>query len=327
MYPLCEDKTFLALVKKFYQGSLNFSLQPDDIQQMTWTWQEKFLNHTFNNELIKKYPVNKKFSRLFLKKLINFIESSQEIHDDFYSQICNLMSSEIDQDDFYYRHYVIGNDFNNTIIIKETKNTVVNGTTGMKTWEAAFVLSDWALCNKEFFKSKTILELGSGVGFTGITVTKLCKPSLFLLSDCHNEVLNTICDNIRINFHQLNETEQADVIYFNGEESSLGVTMLDWNDIGDMPQNIVPDIIIGADIVYDPVILEPLCNVLDYFYNKNKELEVFIASVIRNEDTFAAFLKTLDSKSFQYEELQPAKSIYIDWDHSTKICLIKIKRK
>lgn len=68
---------------------------------------------------------------------------------------------------------------------------------------------------------------------------------------------------------------------------------LDWNSVDNLPDNIVPDILIGADIVYDPSILVPLCNVIQTFCKRNSNLVVYIASVIRNEETFASFLKTL----------------------------------
>lgn len=69
--------------------------------------------------------------------------------------------------------------------------------------------------------------------------------------------------------------------------------MLDWNTIEYLSDSIVPDILVGADIVYDPSIIQPLCNVIQTFFARNKNLEVYIVSAIRNEDTFNRFLKTL----------------------------------
>lgn len=69
--------------------------------------------------------------------------------------------------------------------------------------------------------------------------------------------------------------------------------ILDWNAIEDLSSSIVPDVVIGADIVYDPVIIQPLCDVLKMFFDRNKLLDVCIASVIRNEDTFQTFLNAL----------------------------------
>lgn len=62
------------------------------------------------------------------------------------------------------------------------------------------MLTEWVLSNETLFHNKKILELGSGVGFTGITIAKHCKIDTILLTDCHEDVLNAICDNIEINF-------------------------------------------------------------------------------------------------------------------------------
>lgn len=69
-------------------------------------------------------------------------------------------------------------------------------------FQAALMLTDWVLSNDTLFHNKKILELGSGVGFTGITIAKHCKIDTILLTDCHEDVLNAICDNIEINFPQ-----------------------------------------------------------------------------------------------------------------------------
>ena len=41
-----------------------------------------------------------------------------------------------------------------------------------------------------------IMELGSGLGFTGIVISKICKPKRFTFSDCHEEVLQNLAANI-----------------------------------------------------------------------------------------------------------------------------------
>ncbi|CAH2086284.1 unnamed protein product [Euphydryas editha] len=149
---------------------------------------------------------------------------------------------------------------------------VVNGTTGLKTWEAALMLSDWAVCHKEIFTNKNVLELGSGVGFTG-------------------------------------------------------VMMLDWNNTEDLVLQFIPDIVIGADIVYDPSILQSLLNVLILMHKNNNNIDVYIASVIRNQDTFSEFLKALDTFNFKYEDLKLINNGYIDWDSSVNKSLLRINKK
>uniref|UniRef100_A0A2A4JBK2 Uncharacterized protein n=1 Tax=Heliothis virescens TaxID=7102 RepID=A0A2A4JBK2_HELVI len=321
-----NDLLLRQLIQNFYNGNLNFCLQTDDINTMNWDFQQAFLDATVNSELLKKYPISGKFASLYLKKIIQNLEPNQEVHDDFYSQLCTSMNN-LNEDGFSYRHYLIGNDTNNIVTIKETRNMVVNGTTGLKTWEAALMLSDWALSNPEIFANKNVLELGSGVGFTGITISKLCNVKSLTFTDCHNDVLKTVCENIEINLPHYKQETIHGVTMFKNAGKSLNVMMLDWNTLDDLPENVVPDIVIGADIVYDPSILIPLCNVIKTFCFRNKHLEVYIASVIRNEETFSLFLKTLGNMDLEFDKLQLNKSVLINWDESIDKCLLKINAR
>lgn len=69
---------------------------------------------------------------------------------------------------------------------------------------------------------------------------------------------------------------------------------LDWNSFT-IPTllSIVPDVVIGADIVYDPSILPVLCNVFEKLFTINNNLYIYIASVIRNDKTHDLFLEIL----------------------------------
>ncbi|CAH0721792.1 unnamed protein product, partial [Brenthis ino] len=243
-----------------------------------------------NNELIMKLVLNFfKSSHIDLKTLD---QADQEVHDDMYTFICSTMKN-CDENGFNYHHYVINNNLSDIITIKETRNMVINGTTGLKTWEAALMLSDWSLCNKQLFSNKKILELGSGVGFTGITIAKHCQIKSIIMSDCHAEVLKTIHENIQINFPNAISEERSNATMYKSDTKMIGTLMLDWNEINDLSTCLIPDIIIGADIVYDPSILQALLNVFEFFYKRNNSINIYIASVIRNKDTFNKFVMIL----------------------------------
>ncbi|XP_063620648.1 protein-lysine N-methyltransferase EEF2KMT [Cydia splendana] len=322
------DNILNSLIRNYFKGSLTFSLQPEDAELMTWTNQKAFLDATVHSELLKRYPVKNEFSKLFFKKLISFIEPYQEVHDDIYKFLCSAMKSE-SSDMFCYRHYVIGDGLRNIITIKETNNMVVNGTTGMRTWEAALMLADWALCNEDIFLNKKVLELGSGVGFTGITIAKHCKIKSIVLTDCHDDVLKAIRENILINLpDSINEKNNYMIDAERNSQPNIDVMMLDWNYDDEIPSHLVPDIVIGADIVYDPSILQPLCNVLRNLFDKNVELEVYIASIIRNEDTFNQFLRTLGNNELTFCKISLECSELTDWvvPISKQRCLLKIIR-
>lgn len=63
---------------------------------------------------------------------------------------------------------------------------------------------------------RTVLELGSGVGLTGIAICRSCGPSRYVFSDCHPGVLQRLRDNVRLN----GLTEQT--------STAVHVDELDW---------------------------------------------------------------------------------------------------
>ncbi|XP_045485955.1 protein-lysine N-methyltransferase EEF2KMT isoform X2 [Pieris rapae] len=270
------------------------------------------------------YPVSSNFCRLYLKNILKCLEGRQDVHENIYDYLCTIMSNKQGIDDFYYRHYVIGRNFSQIVTLKESNNMVVNGTTGMKTWEAARLLTDWILMNKKFFYNKKILELGSGIGFTGITVTKFCDPTSVTLTDCHEDVLNAINENIVINFPLTSRRLAKEYTEYDVDGKLIRVMMLDWNDIDQIEVPDIPDIIIGADIVYDPYILEPLCKVLQSFFLRNKSISAFIACVIRNEETFNKFIQTLADYNMKEEKLYMPENINLEWDPRVNQCIVKI---
>lgn len=85
------------------------------------------------------------------------------------------------------------------------------------------------------------------------------------------------------------------------------VMNLDWNDTSNISNEINPDIIFGSDIIYDPTIIEPLCDVLNTFCNRNENAQVFIAGVIRNEETLNMFLKRLGNYHSCVSNVYPVK--------------------
>lgn len=107
---------------------------------MTWDWQQTFLDTTVYSERLKKHPLRSAYSKLFFKKILSYLQN-QEIHDGMYIHLCHSINTEGSEDNFSYRHHVIGNSLDEIITIKETNKMVVDGTTGMRTWEVS-ILAD-----------------------------------------------------------------------------------------------------------------------------------------------------------------------------------------
>lgn len=85
------------------------------------------------------------------------------------------------------------------------------------------------------FVCRTVLELGSGVGLTGITICRSCGPSRYVFSDCHGSVLQRLRGNVQLN-GLLERTSPA-----------VSVEELDWTAVTEEQlKEISPDTVIAA---------------------------------------------------------------------------------
>ena len=46
---------------------------------------------------------------------------------------------------------------------------------------------------------RSVVEIGSGCGFLGLVVSNVTGPSSYTFTDCHEDVLAVLQENIRIN--------------------------------------------------------------------------------------------------------------------------------
>lgn len=162
-------------------------------------------------------------------------------------------------------------------------------------------MSEWCAENTEQFYGKNILELGCGVGLTGMNVISLCSPKQYVFSDYHPAVLDMLCENIKLNFPSSEQRELPSTfdatsrikLQLKYQQSDVQVVELRWEDIDKYVTESLsqPDIIIAADILYESTSFASLALGLKHLIIKNN-YAVF-AATIRNEDTIAQFLKQL----------------------------------
>lgn len=162
------------------------------------------------------------------------------------------------------------------------------------------MLSQWCVENRGQFCGKNILELGCGVGLTGMSVISICSPRQYIFSDCHLTVLDTLCENIKLNFLSnercklLNtpETTSKLKLQLKYEQIDIQVIDLKWEDIDEYISGLSqPDIIIAADILYESNSFGSLTSGLKRLLTSNNY--AIFAATIRNEDTISQFLEHL----------------------------------
>ncbi|KAK1799135.1 hypothetical protein P4O66_007387, partial [Electrophorus voltai] len=202
--------------------------------------------------------------------------------------------------------------------LEENVAVISEGTTGLVTWEAALHLAEWALEHPDIFTGRTVLELGSGVGLTGIVVCRVCKPTKYVFSDCHQSVLERLRNNITRN----GLTEQG----------SPGVSVLteevDWQNVKkDQLRRIGADTIIAADVVYDPDIIGCLVRLLAELLNckgQQRHPEVYIASTIRNPETYNCFKNELEKAGLKHIVITHPVTQVFPYNRIVSIEMIKV---
>ncbi|KZT08561.1 uncharacterized protein LAESUDRAFT_648541 [Laetiporus sulphureus 93-53] len=318
------------------------SLCPSRLQQPPLVGFKEFhdflLHSILLNPHFQQYPPSKQYQASFWKWAIGLLErlvteeraepsrKEDEIDGRIYERMTSLVIrpsvgkvSGLDPPEESYVTYIwktdpsvsgtLGPGLANATLM-ESRTLIESGTTGLKTWTAALVLAHYLTEHPELIRKKRILELGSGVGFLGIVIATLqlhscdnevsgTRDALFL-TDVNDAVLRRCQENVRLPCNR------------SSQHASVGFRSLDWTDAMDSATrpavlsallcDMDPDVIVGADVVYDPDIIAPLVCTLSTALESGKltgsgGAVAYIALTVRNEETLALFLEAAGTYS------------------------------
>ncbi|KAK9732245.1 methyltransferase [Popillia japonica] len=284
----------------------------------TWSRQAVLVANTVELDVVKEYPIKINYQVAFLKYVISRLEklTDSDVNDDVYDAFGRLMS--LVDCERYYKHYNFDFDGRNrNIILEENPNIISEGTTGLCSWQAALGLSEWCLQNRSLLTNKTILELGSGVGLTGLVVALNCEPKQYNFTDCHTKVLETLRDNISLN---VNRSDNADNI------CELNVINLSWEDVQTRSEDFKDvEIVLAADVVYDSSLFPCLRDALSCFLSNERCSEVYFCCTERNPRTLTDFLEGLGKSGLNYEELSLPEQDHLCWSTEVPIRLFRVR--
>ncbi|GMH93308.1 hypothetical protein TrVE_jg10773 [Triparma verrucosa] len=175
---------------------------------------------------------------------------------------------------------------------------------GLRCWEAGYFLAEFFLCHPEIIRNKRVLELGAGVGLTGLVCAgspTLRCPSVHM-TDYTPETIANMKHNVLINSEWLGEVNNKD---------SCTVGFLDWTELAEeksvegVSYLNRAEVLIAADCVYDRDYIPHLVAAVKLLLEGgggNKQ--AIFATTFRNEATFELFISSLQSYSVKYEELK-----------------------
>uniref|UniRef100_A0A8B9DHK1 FAM86 N-terminal domain-containing protein n=1 Tax=Anser cygnoides TaxID=8845 RepID=A0A8B9DHK1_ANSCY len=289
---------------------------------------------TILHPLCVKYPPSIKYRRCFLTELIKKHESTTaEPLDELYDTLADILNEE--ESTRCYKNYLLPTG--ESVTLSESEAIISQGTTGLVTWDAALHLAEWAMENSTVFSNRTVLELGSGIGFTGLAICKTCNPKAYIFSDYHHCVLKQLMDNICLNGFAV-EPETIDLIQtksegqeaegMNYQQPKLIVAELDWGSVTEKQLlDLQTDVIIAADVVYDPEITLSLIGMLQKlstFRADGKPPEVYIAFTIRNPDTYHLFQAELDKVGIGWQIIPAHSNSIFLYDTQSNITILQL---
>lgn len=235
-----------------------------------------------NNRICRNYPPNQLYVKNFLKKIIAEAESQFiEVLDILYEQYAQYLTYCKDFDlsqntGKCYRSLMFMFPSSNhsplawhenqqirepgimTVTLRSSLN-MLEGGTGCCIWPSSLFLSEFVLSHPQLFSSKCCFEVGSGVGLVGICLANV-KASKVILSDGDLSSLS----NMKFNL----ETNQVAIMEKLKQKGCQDPTFVEsryltWESASaDELQNCGAEVILGADVIYDPSCVPHLVRVL-----------------------------------------------------------------
>ena len=80
------------------------------------------------------------------------------------------------------------------------------------------------------------------------------------------------------------------------------VEELDWESVSESSLPCQPDILLGADIVFDGRVIPSLVRTIHLLLSSSSSCEAHIACTVRNQDTLDLFLSECKVRKFKVEE-------------------------
>ncbi|GMI88796.1 hypothetical protein like AT5G27400 [Hibiscus trionum] len=224
------------------------------------------------------------YLKKFVKKLITEVESNHgNVLDELYEQYASYMISFKDDNPVKENERICkcisflfpGDCFNLSSCPKSRKLVLplqcslnmLEGDTGCSVWPSSLFLSELILSFPHIFSGKSCFEVGSGVGLVGICLAHV-KASKVILTDGD---LSTLA-NMKLNLEKNQRNTSTNLLETNIENHNVVKCIhLPWESASEKElQDFMPEIILGADVIYDPSCLPHLVKVLAILLNKKK---------------------------------------------------------
>ncbi len=276
-----EDEGKLSIItRKFLQnrplnGYWQECLAWIELNSLSVDSQDVFLKATAGHELSLKYPGSLSYRNMFLTRFSRQVDAACEPYSDV---LCELqMMAGAPDDDFHHATYSFGGGvwatFRQSARMSDIEAVV---------WPPGLVLSELLVTMGG--KYGTVLELGTGTGVCSIVAAKAGAHKVYA-TDLPS-ALPLIATNAALN-----------------DAPAVIPATLDWCadaevQAGQLDAMAPPDVVIAADCVYAPDLVDPLADLLLLIKTRHPTCDIVIASSRRREDTQEFFRRELGRRGF-----------------------------
>ncbi|KAJ8324991.1 hypothetical protein QVD99_000270 [Batrachochytrium dendrobatidis] len=277
--------------------------------------------------------VSKQYMTRFLKGLTKTLEAANiKLSEQLYVTLANTIGAIDEPETICHRYYFLPQPFLDKenpinlyhyqkIALVEEIADISQGTTGLRTWQAGLRMIEYmALDEPDLVVGRRVLELGSGIGLLGLAISLMGAKSV-----CMTDVADSVLDRLSVNI-ALNTLPS---------ESSIQTIKLDWEWTDAQTLDAINqihagfDVIVGADIVYSPLLIDPLVNTITNLLkasNLPAMAECWISSTKRHEATQQLFQDRLNASGLVVTSipLKPAHWFHYD-ENANSVQILHIK--
>jgi predicted nicotinamide N-methyase len=180
----------------------------------------------------------------------------------------------------------------------------------LRLWEAGALLAEYFLQNPELVKGRRVIELGAGVGLTGLVIAGHCGAEDVFLTDYTEACRVNMAHNIAVNEKWLNNSGVVSQGYLEWSsfaagshhsdvaDNYLATTELDKESLHAFNE---ADLLLAADVAYDEGVLKDLAVLVFRFLQNSPNTKQAIFGITRrNMQTFNTFLGLLREEGIVY---------------------------
>lgn len=213
-----------------------------------------------------------------------------------------------------------------------------SGTTGYRTWPAALHLSTFLTTSagRRLVEGKRLVELGAGTGLVSL-VSLVLGAETVLATDGDEHIVDAIFDNTMLNTLHLGSLTprlHSEVLEWNNPRSLLEGLDRHSLTIEHPPPSTHHrpiDLVLGADILYDPTSFQGLAASIVAFLTSERHPTVLIAAPMRSRATMDTFQDICLSMNLRvseiYFECPPAeRQDGLFHKHDVNIVLLQVEK-